>query len=103
MRWYAIKDFDLTLEAMQKVTNFYYDKKIDMLRFACTLPNLDNICPLKFTDAKCNPFRETDKSVLEKYREDVAGGPSIVFARKAFVNETSIRKSTNLCKTNVAT
>ena len=35
---------------------------------------------------------------MEKIREDVVGGPSIVFTRKAVVNETFFRKSTNLCK-----
>ena len=35
---------------------------------------------------------------MEKIIEDVAGGPSIVFTRKAVVDETFIRKSTNLCK-----
>ena len=30
--------------------------------------------------------------------EDMVGGPSIVFTRKAVVDETFIRKSSNLCK-----
>ena len=34
-------------------------------------------------------------------REDMVGGPSIVFTRKAVVDETFIRKSTNLCKSIV--
>ena len=38
---------------------------------------------------------------MEKFREDVVGGPSIVFTRKAVVDETFIRKSTNLCKSIV--
>ena len=38
---------------------------------------------------------------MEKIREDVVGGPSIVFTRKAVVDETFIRKSTNLCKSIV--
>ena len=38
---------------------------------------------------------------MEKSREDVDGGPSIVFTRKAFVDETFIRKSTNICNSIV--
>ena len=38
---------------------------------------------------------------MEKIREDVVGGPFIVFTRKAVVDETFIRKSTNLCKSIV--
>ena len=39
--------------------------------------------------------------MLEKLREDMVGGPSIVFTRKAVVDEAFIRKSSNLCKSIV--
>ena len=71
-----------------------------MLKLRCTLTNLPNICLHKSTDAKFYPFTQGNKELLEKIREDV-GGPSIVFTRKAVVNETFIRKSTNLCKSFV--
>ena len=77
---------------------FHHDKDIDMLKLGCTLPNLANICLHKPTDAKFYPFTEGDKNLLEKSREDVVGGPSIVFTRKAVVDQTYIRKSTNTCK-----
>ena len=38
---------------------------------------------------------------MEKVRDDVVGGPSIVFTRKAVVDETFIRKSTNICNSIV--
>ena len=38
---------------------------------------------------------------MKKIGEDVVGGPSIVFTRKAFVAETFTRKSTNICKSIV--
>ena len=72
-----------------------------MLKLGCTLPNLANICLHKSTDAKLNTFTEGDEDLLEKIREDVVGGPSIVFTRKAVVDETFIRKSTNICKSIV--
>ena len=90
-----------TLEAMQKMIGFYHQKEIDMLKLGCTLPNLANICLHKSTDSKFYPFTESDKDLLEKIREDMVGGPSIVFTHKAVVDETFIRKSTNLCKSNV--
>ena len=43
------------------------------------------------------PFTESDKDFLEKIREDMVGGPSVVFTRKTMVHETFIRKSTNMC------
>ena len=97
LRWYKNKEVVPTLEAMQKMI----DKDIDMLKLGCTLPNLANICLHKSTDAKFYPFTEGDKDLLEKIREDIVGGPSIVFTRKAVVDENFIRKSPNICKSIV--
>ena len=69
-----------------------------MLKLGCTSPNLTNICLHESTDAKSYPFKEGDKSLLERVREDLVGGPSIVFTGKAVVDETFIRKSTKKCK-----
>ena len=76
---------------MQKKIAFYHDKDIDMLKLDCTLPNLANICLHNSTDAKFYPFTEGEKDLLEKIREDVVGGSSIVFTRKTVVDETFIR------------
>ena len=104
LRWYNNKDVVPTLlEAMQNMIAFYHEKDIDMLKLGCTLPNLANICLHKPTDAKFYPFTEGDEDLLEKIREDVVGGPSIVFTRKAVVDETFIRKFTNICKSIVGT
>ena len=78
---------------MQKVLAFYHKKGIVMLKLGCILPNLANICLHKSTSAKFYPFTETDKDLLQKIREDMVGGPSIVFTRKAVVDETFIRDS----------
>ena len=103
LRWYNNKDVVPTLEAMQKMLNFHHKKGkgIDMLKLGCTLPNLANICLHKSTSAKFYPFTESDKDLLQKIREDMVGGPSIVFTRKAVVDETFIRKSENICKSIV--
>ena len=98
LKWYNNKDVVPTLEAMQKMIEFYHNKGIDMLKLGCTLPNLAKICLHKSTDSKLYPFTESDKELLEKIREDMVGGPSIVFTLKAVVDETFIRKSSILCK-----
>ena len=86
------------MEAIQNKTAFCHDIVIDVFTLGCSLPNLANLCLHKFTDAKCCPFTEGDKDPLEKIREDVVGGPSTVFTRKEVVDETFIRKFTNLSK-----
>ena len=83
--WYNNKDVP-TMEAMQKMLAFNHKKGIDMLKLGCTLPILANICLHKTTNAKFYPFNETDRNLLQEIREDMVGGPSIVFTRKAVVD-----------------
>ena len=101
LKWYNNKDVVPTLEAVQKMMKFYHDRGIDMLKLGCTLPNLANICLHSSTNAKFYPFTEHDRDLLNKIREDMVGGPSIVFTRKAIAGETKIRYTDNLCKTIV--
>ena len=58
---------------------FHHKREIDMLKLGCTLPNLAKVCLHRSTSAKFYPFTETDKDFLQKIREDLVGGPSIVF------------------------
>ena len=90
-----------TLQAMQKLIDFYHDEDNDMLKLGSTLPNRAKNCVHKSTNANFYPFTDENKELLEKIRKDVAGGPYIVFTRKAFVDETFNRKSTNTCKSIV--
>ena len=81
LKWCNNKDVVPTLEAIQKMIEFYHNKGIDMLKLGCTLPNLVKICLHKSADSKFYPSTESDKNLLEKIREDMVGGPSIVFTR----------------------
>ena len=90
LQWYDRKDIVPILEAMQKLMAFQHNEDIDMLKLGCTLPNLANICLHKFTDAEFSAFKEGVIDLSQKIREDVVGAPSIVFARKAFVDKTVI-------------
>ena len=101
LRWYNNKDVVPTFEAMQKMIVFYRDKDIDVLKLGCALLNLANFCLHKATYAKFYPITEGANDFLEENREAVVGGPSIVFTRKAVVDKTFIRNSTNICKTIV--
>ena len=98
---YKNKDAVPTLEAMQKLSKLHHSKGIDTLKPSCTLPNLANICLHKSTNYMFYPFCESDKDLCEKIREDMTGGPLIVFTRKAVVDETFIRISSNICKSIV--
>ena len=86
---------------MQKLIEYNHIKGIDKLKLGCTVPKLAIICLHKSTVSKLYHFIETHKDLLEKKRGDVVGGPSGVFTRKAAVDETFMKKSTNLCKSFV--
>ena len=64
------------------------------------LPNLAKICLHSSPSAIFHPFPEGDKDFLQKIREGMIGGLSIVFTRKAVV-EANIRSSSNHCKSIV--
>ena len=85
-----------TLQATTKIIEFYRFGRIDMVELGCILPNLLNICLHSSTKVKFYPFPEGDKDVLEKVREDIFGGPSIVFTRTAVVGQTRVFSSSKL-------
>ena len=101
LRWYNNKDIVPTLEAMQTLIAFSPRQRHRYVEagFYITKPNQN--FPHKFLNAKLYLFTEVAKHLLEETEEDVVGGPSIVFTRKAVVDETSIRKSRNICKSIV--
>ena len=84
---------------MQKLVDFYHNKGIDMVKLEWTLPNLAYVFPHKSTTAKFYPQTNSDMDLLEKIREDMVDGPSIVFSWKKWTN--FFRDSTNFCKTIV--
>ena len=80
------------------MVDFYHKKEGDLLRLGCTLSNLVLIRAPNLATAMFYPFAESDKGLLQKTGKNMLGHPSIVFRRKAVVNETLIRDSTNWFK-----
>ena len=96
--WYKNEDLVPTLETMQRMVDFYHNEAIHMLKLGCTLPNLAKFCFHKSATAKFHPLTEIDKNLLEKTREEMVGGPPIVFTRKTVVEETFTWDATNFCE-----
>ena len=101
LRWYNSKDVVPNLEALPKMIGFYHNKDIDTLKLGCTLQTWPTFAYTNLVIAKFYPFTGGDKDLLEKIREDGVGGPSVVFTRKAVVDETLIRNSAKICKSIV--
>ena len=64
--WYNNRDVVPTLKAMQKMTAFYDNKTIEMLKLGCPLTNLANIYQHKCTDSNFYLFTEADNDLFEK-------------------------------------
>ena len=79
---------------MQKITDFNHNKRTDMLNLGCTLPNIAKLRLHKSTTVKFHFFTENDKDFLEKLHENMVGGASFVFTRKAIVDEIFIGAAT---------
>ena len=90
VKWYNNKDVVPTLEAMQKMMELYQNNGMDMFKLGFTLPNFANTSLHRSTNNKFYPFVEADEYLHEKICEDMTGGPSIVFTRKAVVDQTYI-------------
>ena len=66
-----------------------------MFKLGCTLPNLLKMCLHKSTNKKTYPVCESDRDLSEKISEDMMVGPPILFTRKAVVDKTIIKDSSN--------
>ena len=80
------------------ITRIYLNKGYGLLKPGCTLQSLAKLCLPSSMTAEFYPLPEGDKELLEKMRENMMGGPSIVFIGKTVVSETQIRSPPNVCK-----
>ena len=65
LRWYNNKDIVPTLEAMQKLFEFYHNKVI-MLEACCTLPEWNNICLYSSSSAKFTYSQKSKNICFQK-------------------------------------
>ena len=80
---------------------FHHNKDNDMLKLICTVSNLNKICLHCCTSSKFCLSTDSNKDLFSNVREDMVGGPSMVFTRKAVVDKIHIRKSTTVYRSVV--
>ena len=71
---------------------------VDVLKFGCNLLNLAKNCLHKSIFANFYPLSKSDKKLLERIREDVAGGITIAITRKTKADKFLVSDSLNKCK-----
>ena len=98
--WYNNRDVTPFLEAIAKQFTFYRDRGIDMFKDGISVPGLSllylfsNLPPKTFFTV----FNRTNSDLHELVKDNIVGGPAIIFHRYHEKGITKIRGGSELCR-----
>ena len=98
--WYNNRDVTPFLEAIAKQFTFYCDRGIDMFKDGISVPGLSllhlfNDLP---NDTNFVTFNQTNSDLHELVKDNIVGGPAIIFHRYHEKDVTKIRGGSELCR-----
>ena len=98
--WYNNRDVTPFLEAISKQFTFYCDRGIDMFKDGISVPGLSllylfNNLP---KDTFFTVFNNTNKDAHKLVKDNIVGGPAIIFHRYHEKGITKIRGGSELCR-----
>ena len=101
--WYNNRDVTPFLEAIAKQFAFYHDRGIDMFKVGISVPGLSllhlfNDLP---NDTYFTVFNRTNSDLHELVKDNIVGGPAIIFHRYHEKNVTRIRGGSEPCRSIV--
>ena len=101
--WYNNRDVIPFLEAIAKQFAFYHDRSIDMFKDGISVPGLSllhlfNDLP---NDTNFVTFNRTNSDLHELVKDNIVGGPAIIFHRYHEKNVTRIRGGSEPCRSIV--
>ena len=101
--WYNNRDVIPFLEAIAKQFAFYHDRGIDMFKDGISVPGLSllhlfNDLP---NDTNFVTFNRTNSDLHELVKDNIVGGPAIIFHRYHEKNVTRIRGGSEPCRSIV--
>lgn len=88
---YNNNDVVPTVEATMKLVKFFKDIKLDMHKDGISIPGLTLKYMWKLKDSQSNFQLFKAKELYFKYKDNLVGGPSIVFSHYQEKNRTRIR------------
>ena len=98
--WYNNRDVTPFLDAIAKQAGFYRDRNIDMFKDGISVPGLTLL--YIFTDLPSKTyfvtFNRTNSDLHKLVKENIVGGPAIIFHRYHEKNVTRIRGGSELCR-----
>ena len=101
--WYNNRDVTPFVEAIAKQFAFYHDRGIDMFKDGISVPGLSllhlfNDLP---NDTYFTVFNRTNSDLHELVKDNIVGGPAIIFHRYHEKNVTRIRGGSEPCRSIV--
>ena len=98
--WYNNRDVEPFLEAIAKQATFYHDRHIDMFKDGISVPGLSllylfNDLP---PDTHFVNFNRTNSDLHQLVKDNIVGGPAIIFHRYHEKDVTRIRGGEELCR-----
>ena len=101
--WYNNRDVTPFLDAIAKQAAFYRDRHIDMFKDGISVPGLSllhlfNDLP---NDTYFTVFNRTNSDLHELVKDNIVGGPAIIFHRYHEKNVTRIRGGSEPCRSIV--
>ncbi len=100
--WYNNLDVAPFVTAVERLQEFYFNKGIDVFKTSISVPGIAR--QLLFRTAKDAGvnfalFDKKSSDLYDTFKQNVVGGPSIIFKRHAKAGETFIRNNQNkLCQ-----
>ena len=86
------------ISAIDNMNNFYKERKIDFIHQAISLPGIAmRACFDSVTDPKAefHLFNNKNKDIYKLFKDNIVGGPSIIFNCHHEAGKTFIRNNTN--------
>ena len=78
---YNLKDIDPFTEAVTNLQKFYFDNNINIFKDTISVPGAARQMLFKSKDAKFTLFDHENEDLYRKVKQNICGGPSIVFTR----------------------
>ena len=98
LKWYNDLDVTPMIQAIENMNEFYKQKHIDFMHQAISLPGVAmRVCFNSITDptAEFHLFSEKNKDIYQLFKQNIVGGPSIIFNRYNEAGKTFIRNNPN--------
>ena len=86
------------ISAIDNMNNFYKERKIDFIHQAISLPGVAmRVCFDSVTDPKAefHLFNNKNKDIYKLFKDNIVGGPSIIFNRHHEAGKIFIRNNPN--------